>query len=89
MSQEFIQAVGISAGILTAFSMLPQLIKVIKKKEARDISVVMLLVLIGGLVMWVIYGNLKDDLPIMLTNGFSVLLNLVLLFFRFRYGKKN
>ena len=35
--------VGISAGVLTGASMLPQLIKVLKEKKVSQVSVVMLL----------------------------------------------
>lgn len=70
---------GIIAGILTSAAMVPQLIKVLKEKNTDDISWVMLLVLISGLSMWVWYGFLKDELPIILSNCFSVLLNITLL----------
>ncbi|SDQ15027.1 MtN3 and saliva related transmembrane protein [Chryseobacterium soldanellicola] len=70
---------GIVAGILTSAAMLPQLIKVLKEKNADDISWVMLLVLISGLSLWVWYGFLQDELPIILSNSFSVLLNITLL----------
>ena len=50
------QWIGIAAGVLTSVSMLPQLIKIIKEKKAGDVSVVMLLVLIGGLALWAFYG---------------------------------
>jgi MtN3 and saliva related transmembrane protein len=70
---------GIIAGILTSAAMVPQLIKVLKEKNADDISWVMLLVLISGLSLWVWYGFLQDELPIILSNAFSVLLNITLL----------
>jgi MtN3 and saliva related transmembrane protein len=70
---------GIIAGVLTSAAMLPQLIKVLKEKNADDISWVMLLVLISGLSLWVWYGFLQDELPIILSNSFSVLLNITLL----------
>ena len=89
MKQEYIQLIGIGAGILTSISMLPQLIKTIKEKKADDLSMVMILVLMGGIGGWIWYGILRNDLPIILTNCFSFLLNAVLLFFRFKYdGKK-
>jgi len=84
----FVQVIGISAGILTSVSMLPQLIKIIKEKEAKDISIVMILILLAGLCMWIYYGILKKDMPIIVTNIFSVVVNLTLLFFRLRYWKK-
>jgi MtN3 and saliva related transmembrane protein len=82
------QIVGIAAGIFTALSMLPQLVKILREKKAEDVSGWMLLVLLMGLSLWVVYGYLKQDWPIILTNGFSVLLNLVLAFFRQKYKEK-
>ena len=79
------QWVGIGAGILTASSMLPQVVKVIREKKAAQVSVVMLLVLIAGIALWIWYGILKNDWPIILTNGFSLLVNLFMLGLRYRY----
>jgi MtN3 and saliva related transmembrane protein len=70
---------GIIAGILTSVSMVPQLIKVLKEKNVDDISLVMLLVLITGVSLWVWYGVIKSEWPIILSNAFSVLMNLSLL----------
>lgn len=70
---------GIAAGTLTSVSMLPQLMKVIKEKNASDLSWIMILVLITGLSLWVWYGLAKDELPIIISNAFAVLVNLSLL----------
>lgn len=80
--------IGIAAGILTACSMLPQLIKVIREKQVEDLSVMMLLVLISGLSLWVAYGFIRNDPPLIYTNLFSVCVNLVLVFLRIKYSKK-
>jgi len=88
MNSNTTQLIGISAGILTAFSMLPQLIKIIKEKKADDISYFMLFILISGLILWTIYGVMKNDIPIIATNAFSISLNAVLVFFRIKYRKK-
>ena len=79
---------GIIAGILTSVSMIPQLIKVIREKDVKDISLLMLLVLISGLSLWVWYGFKKDELPIILSNAFAVLVNLSLLTCYMIYRKK-
>ena len=89
MKQEYIQYVGIGAGILTSVSMLPQLIKTFKKKEVEDISWVMIFTLMTGIGSWIWYGFLKQDMPIIYTNCFSFLLNCILLFFRFKYSNDN
>ena len=77
---------GIAAGIMTAVSMLPQLIKIIKGKKADDVSVIMLMVLIVGLGLWVVYGFMREDWPIILTNSFSFLLNLLVLTLRIKFS---
>lgn len=77
---------GIAAGVMTAVSMLPQLIKIIKEKKADDVSVLMLMVLIIGLGLWVVYGFLREDWPLIVTNSFSFLLNLVVLTLRIRFS---
>ncbi len=88
MNPDYIQFIGIGAGILTSVSMLPQLIKTFKEKKAEAISLVMIFALIGGIAGWIWYGFLKSDMPIIFTNCFSLLLNLILLFFRFKYADK-
>lgn len=80
---------GIIAGILTSVSMIPQLVKVLKEKNAEDLSWTMILVLISGLSLWVWYGFLKDELPIILSNAFAVIVNVILLICCMIYKKKH
>jgi MtN3 and saliva related transmembrane protein len=82
------QIIGIAAGILTGTSMLPQLIKLIKEKKADAISPVMLIVLLCGLTLWVVYGIIRKDWPIIITNAFSWCVNLTLLILRQVYKGK-
>ena len=82
------QIVGLFAGICTASSLLPQMIKTIKEKKADDISKLMLIVLMTGVATWVIYGVMRDDLPIIITNSFSLLLNISMMFLRIKYARK-
>ncbi len=77
---------GVIAGVLTAISMLPQVLKTIKTKKAENVSSVMLIVLISGVSLWVVYGFMKSDLPIIITNSFSVLVNVCMLFLRWKYS---
>ncbi len=84
-----IEVLGLVAGGITSVAMMPQLIKVIKEKNAEDISVVMLLVLITGLSLWVWYGILQNEVPIILSNSFSVLVNITLLICCMMFKKKS
>jgi MtN3 and saliva related transmembrane protein len=85
--KEYALYIGIAAGICTAISMLPQLVKIIKTKKADDISYVMVVVLLTGIAAWIWYGVLRSDYPIIVTNTFSFLVNLLVLVFSLRYKK--
>ncbi len=83
----YIQLVGIVAGIFTSTSLMPQLIKTFKTKTAEEISLVMLITLMLGIGLWIFYGILRKDLPIIITNGFSFMLNIILIVLRVKYKK--
>jgi MtN3 and saliva related transmembrane protein len=80
--------IGIVAGIFTAISMIPQLIKIIRDKKAEDISVFSFIVLISGVALWILYGLIKDDLPIIYTNVLSFLVNITVLILSLRIKRK-
>ena len=77
--------VGIAAGIFTSTSMLPQVIKMFKEKKASQVSIFMLLILLAGLSLWVWYGFLKNDWPIIITNIFSLIINVIMVVLRYKY----
>jgi MtN3 and saliva related transmembrane protein len=67
---------------------MPQLIKTLKTKEVEQISLMMIIVLMCGIALWIYYGILRKDLPIIATNSFSFLLNLLLLILKGKYNRK-
>ena len=79
------QVVGLTAGILTASSLLPQVFKTLKEKKAKEVSIKMLLVLQAGVALWIYYGVLREDLPIIVTNCFSLLVNITMVILRIKY----
>ena len=79
--------IGIGAGICTAISLLPQLVKIIKSKKAEDISFFMLIILLIGVAGWVWYGILRKDYPIIITNAFSFIVNVLIIVFSMIYKK--
>ncbi len=84
----YVEIIGLVAGLFTSFSQLPQLIKTIKEKEAKSLALGMMLSLMAGLGLWIYYGILRKDTPIVITNCFSELINILLLFFSIKYKKK-
>jgi len=69
----------------TAISLLPQLLKIIREKRANAISYGMLSILMLGLISWIAYGVIKNDYPIIITNGLSLALNILIVIFTIKY----
>lgn len=79
------EILGLVAGACTTAAVTPQIWKAWKTKEVKDVSIGMYLVLITGLALWLVYGILQKDIPIIATNGTALLLNLFMLYLIFRY----
>ena len=80
--------IGLAASICTGISMLPQLIKTYKEKQAGEISYVMLAILIAGLGLWIWYGFKKDDWIIIISNAVSVIININILVLQIIFKEK-
>lgn len=79
------EVLGLVAGACTTAAVTPQIWKAWKTKEVEDVSLGMYLVLITGLALWLIYGIIQNDIPIIATNGTALLLNLFMLYLILRY----
>jgi MtN3 and saliva related transmembrane protein len=80
-----IRVVGVTAGILTSISTVPQLLKIVKDKKANDVSISFLLILIAGLILWIWYACAKHDFILLFANAFSAIINFMVLFFKYLY----
>ncbi len=78
------EVIGIIAGILTAASLIPQLIKSIQEKKV-NVSPIMFLLLIGGNGLWVVYGLQLSSWPIIITNAFGFSMDVTMLILSFKY----
>ncbi|MFB9056596.1 SemiSWEET family sugar transporter [Mariniflexile ostreae] len=75
-----VDTIGVLAGIFTTVAVLPQIIKALKTKKVADVSPFMFLILCLGVGLWTVYGVLKKDWPIIITNGISFIFNGVMLY---------
>mgnify|MGYP001791636570 FL=1 len=79
--------VGLLAATLTTTAFLPQMIKTWQTKSAKDVSYAMLITFITGVFLWLIYGIMAEDIPVILANTFTLLFNLTILYLKIKYGK--
>ena len=76
---------GLLAGVLTTISFLPQVLRIWKLKETRDISLWMYIILCTGIALWLVYGLYKNDLPIIIANGISLILTSSIVVLKLKY----
>ena len=84
----FTDILGFVAGICVMTSVIPQILKVWRTKKVKDISLLTFSVLTFGVALWVVYGILKKDMPIIITNSISLFLNLMMVYFIIYYEKE-
>lgn len=83
-----VDILGYAAGAITTLTFLPQVLKTYKEKSAKDVSLNMFLIAAINEVMWIVYGALREDMVIILTNAVVLLMSLTMIFFKLKYGKK-
>jgi MtN3 and saliva related transmembrane protein len=78
-------ALGLLAATLTTVAFVPQVVRAWRTRSTRDISLPMFAVLAVGIVLWLVYGVLIDDLPLIAANLVTLILVLAILFFKLRH----
>jgi MtN3 and saliva related transmembrane protein len=78
-------ALGLLAGGLTTASFVPQVMKIWKSKSAEDVSLKMFLALCAGVALWLVYGSIKKDMAILMTNGVTLVLALAILGMKLKF----
>ena len=79
---------GFIAAALTTIAFLPQVIKTWRTKKANDVSIVMLLMFITGLIFWIIYAIQTNALPVLIANIITLILNLSILSLKLIYDRE-
>jgi MtN3 and saliva related transmembrane protein len=64
-------ALGLLAGACTTLSFLPQVIRTLQTRHARDLSAAWLSIFGLGTALWLTYGLLKSDIAVALANGIT------------------
>ncbi|MDX1544863.1 MAG: SemiSWEET transporter [Christiangramia sp.] len=82
------EILGLVAGVCTTIAVIPQIKKAWKTKKVKDVSPGMFGILMLGVGLWVVYGIMQNDLPIIATNGVSLGLNSVMMYLMIRYREK-
>ena len=82
-----IDTLGMVAGTISAITFLPQVIKTWKSKSAKDISMLMFSFATISVILWLIYGIIINNWPVIYTNGCVLILSLIMLYFKLKFNK--
>jgi MtN3 and saliva related transmembrane protein len=80
-----IQILGLVAGSLTTAAFFPQVIKTWKSRSAKDLSLGMFSLFCLGVALWLWYGFMVQDIPVIAANMITLMLASTLLFFKLRF----
>lgn len=76
---------GLVAATCTTISFVPQAIRTIKTKHTKDLSLAMYSILTIGIFLWLVYGILIKDLPLIIANTISLLFTSTILILKIKY----
>ena len=77
--------IGLMAGLTTTGAFVPQIIKTIRTKDTRSISLGMYIVYNIGVLIWFVYGFMIGESAILIANSFSFIFRMTLLIMKLIY----
>ena len=84
---QWIDYLGLFGAFLSSITFLPQVFKAWKTKSVDDISTWMLVILMGNVTTWLVYGIVKSDFAIIIANAIIMGLTLLLAWFKVSFGR--
>lgn len=79
-------ALGLAAAFCTTAAYAPQALKAWRSRSTADISLSMFLLMVTGIVLWLVYGVMIADLPLIIANGVTLCLAGAILALKLRHG---
>ncbi|KAA1245807.1 SemiSWEET family sugar transporter [Aquimarina sp. RZ0] len=83
-----LELIGLIAAGFTTGSFLPQVYQTFKIQSTESLSTTMLIIYLIGALLWLIYGYITNSIAIIISSGLTSLLQLVLLYGKIRFTKK-
>lgn len=81
-----IEILGFIAGIIVLVAHFPQIIKSVKSKQTKDISLMLYCMIWTAMLLWLIYGYYKDALAVFVMNSISITSVSTMIYLKLKYG---
>jgi len=82
---EGLTLLGLVAGGLTTLSFVPQVRKIWKTKSAEDVSLLMFAAFCVGVSLWLVYGFIKSEVAIIVTNAVTLVLGAAIVWMKLKF----
>lgn len=82
MEMDSTTVIGLVSAFLTTGAYVPQAVKTWRTRRTGDLSLSMFTMVFLGTVGWLVYGLLRNDVPIILANVITLGTSFVILFFK-------
>ncbi|GAM59483.1 hypothetical protein JCM19231_1611 [Vibrio ishigakensis] len=79
---------GYIAATCTTCAFIPQVIHILKTKDTSSISLGMYTIFIMGVFLWMTYGYIVSDIPVMLANAITLLLASIIWIIKIKHTLK-
>jgi MtN3 and saliva related transmembrane protein len=86
MTDVAIEAIGLAAATATTLCWLPQAVRLIRTRETKAISLSSYGLFSAGITLWLVYGLLLGNLPLIAANAITLALTLTIVAMKIRYG---
>ena len=85
MTSLWINAVGVGAALFSMASFVPQIIKIVRERDASSVSLRMYMVTVAGFCLWIGYGLLIGSWPVAASNVVNLALSTTILILKRRF----
>ncbi len=85
---EIIALLATILGIATGLANIPQIMKIFKRKSAKDISIIAQTIFFISSIIWLIYGFQLNNFPLIIANIIYVITYAIIIIGFGMYGKK-
>lgn len=80
-----ITLLGLAAAAFTTGAYVPQVIKTWKTKNTKDLSLPTFAIISTGIALWIAYGLMRKDMPLIAANALTLVLTSAILCLKIKY----
>jgi MtN3 and saliva related transmembrane protein len=87
LNARIVDDIGFVAALCTTTAFVPQLLRVLRLRSAREISLGTFLLFSIGVFLWLVYGIYSGSKPVIASNAATLGLSLSILYLKMRYER--